>query len=386
MKKKIITSSIFIIIVCCFLMGQSQLWVKKVGHKVYQLYHNAQTLPAEDMAWGRGNRNPATLFFLNQKESSLLSGTSGYGPWLETPFGQMRLVSCLSGVKGVEKSVVALELQAGQGTDIREIAAQIKGNVPLEYKVLYPFDFYGKKRIFVLFEISHQTLTEPLKLTSKADMTFCSGFACRQGTFSVALDLPANQAYMTPICAKLMFEDMHFVRYGGTLFHHQFFITNAGEYLVKINFKDAFYPYVRFFPDDEGVKTRIVKVEKQAVWIAFFDKVDFSGVLKVNHQYYRLHWPIQNVKSITDFLPATTQNDDKIIFICQPWHISGYLKRLAVQSYPFFRHLINQDKIKIVWQSGPHEGILLNIGTQKILCPFDIPIKVLKRYTQDLMQ
>ncbi len=64
---------------------------------VQQLHIDAQNLPASQ-ATDISKYNILTPMYLMQKEAGLFSGTKGYGGWFSLPFGQVRFVSCRTGL------------------------------------------------------------------------------------------------------------------------------------------------------------------------------------------------------------------------------------------------------------------------------------------------
>ncbi len=169
------------------------------------------------LSQGTDQFNWLSLFYLDQKDASLLSGSNGIGAWTKTPFGKARLVSCYSGIKDNPFLFVAVQTEAEDGkTFEKPEISPLQGASFQEQHQLYPVQnplpdgetrttLYEGLNFFptiALLDNTHQDIVLNQTVLFK---TYSSDPQNQEAPQPVSLSLPLKQSerYPTSVCAAM---------------------------------------------------------------------------------------------------------------------------------------------------------------------------------------
>ena len=314
-------------------------WTAAYKGKINTLFQQALTLDPDKFAWDKGNRNPFTLLWQDSKETSLLTGTDGYGAWIETPHVFARLVSTLSGTYRVKHLYAAVQVIPRPGVTLNDIQVSVATvpNFPLQ--VAYPFSKTGTFSAPVFIPVFIDlTANTPLKIDADILVTSCRG-TCQTKQIPVTLSLPLQTAYPTPLYAKMMYDAGIFPDSFPTAWQKS---LSTGGILHLAT--DILIKSIHLYPQEAGITvTPLALFPTQAeflVWPLTAGRHTF--VVEVNRRHYTL--PISTDTTIgPKTLPAMAHLKNRpapfvILFLTPsgtpPWQswilkLSGKIKKLV---------------------------------------------------------
>lgn len=153
-------------------------------------------------------------FFLMQTDASPFSGTKGYGAWVDTPVGSVRLISCSSGIKYEKEVFAGVQVKIKDGFRLKKpvltSALSPAAHVQFLYPIQYPLPPYKTKTetyermvIFpVLADVTNPN--EPFELKVDATLTGCAETACQTTVVPLSLMLSHTEQFPTGICPLMI--------------------------------------------------------------------------------------------------------------------------------------------------------------------------------------
>lgn len=158
--------------------------------------------------------NLLSPFYLMQTDASPFSGTNGYGAWTSLPFGQARLISCASGIKGEKGVFAGLQVKLKDGVLLKKplLSSSLppEAHVQFLYPIQYPLpphktktETYTGLLIFpILADVTNPN--EPFELTATATLTGCTENECQTVTKPLSLTLTHTEQFPTGICPLIV--------------------------------------------------------------------------------------------------------------------------------------------------------------------------------------
>lgn len=181
-----------------------------------QKVQEAKSLNPDDISFFEKpeNINIFTLFYLNQKDAGLFTGSNGLGQWKTLPFGRARLVSCTGAIPENKNVFAALEVEPDNGWILKKPSLPISIEPTIQNEqILYPIQNVFQNRTdsydsAVFFPLLYQLKTNQIDftLTKNISLTGCRENECQTVPFALSLTLPVGKAYQTDICAAMMNE------------------------------------------------------------------------------------------------------------------------------------------------------------------------------------
>ena len=139
--------------------------------------------------------------FLEQGEQE-----KGIGDWKKVPFGQMRIISCSTGVKDLPVVVGGLQVQIDSGWILKKPTLK-----PLSDKLPSWVESpvrpgsgknitYEKEVLFPLIYAKDSTQTTSFELGVQGNFTACQGEKCLDIPIRISMNLPADESEYTSLC------------------------------------------------------------------------------------------------------------------------------------------------------------------------------------------
>ncbi len=261
-------------------------WLGRQQLTVAEALQNAFTLPPDQFSWAKGNRNLFTVFLQDTKDTSILTGTDGYGPWIETPLFSARLVSNLSGIQNIPKVYAAVQIVPQKAIHLTHLSVMASTVPQHPLTIIPPFSPTGffSEPVFIPIFI-YPTGTDNLKIDAIVTVTACQGHTCTTTQVPLTLTLAHQKAYPTPLYAKMMYE--------AGIFPAPFPLTwnkSLSSRGVLRLVTDTPIEAVHLYTDDPNTKiTPLALFKNEArflVWPLALGRHTF--ILNVNRHYYRV--------------------------------------------------------------------------------------------------
>lgn len=175
------------------------------------LSQQAQKKQQEKTPLTEGDNNVLTPLYLMQTDASPLSGTRGYSPWQETPFGQIRLVSCYSGISPNDPTIfTAVQLVTKDGWHIKKptiiLTTPDMVNTFIGIPLIYPLtngltktNYYVGDYFFPIIT-STKSFQKEVHLAVDFAYTACYLGTCQNGVIPLTLLLTDKDHFPTGIC------------------------------------------------------------------------------------------------------------------------------------------------------------------------------------------
>lgn len=182
--------------------------------KVQHLNSEAQNLPASQ-ATDISKYNILTPMYLMQKDANPFSGTKGYGKWYTLPFGQIRLVSCRSGLDNYATPLLSA-IQAQIKPDWILYKPEITVATPAQqiaipYPLTYPLPAGKTKTDMYTAETFFPVIVEPISTQESMTLLVRMDWQAehlatkekRTGQIELLIPFIPEPSYETGICPHL---------------------------------------------------------------------------------------------------------------------------------------------------------------------------------------
>lgn len=308
--------------------------------------------------------NPFYLMSLDTREESLFSGKKGYGPWIETPFGNMRLISCTSGTKNLQQLFTAVQIRIKPNWYILrpEMTPQTFPFTP--YKLLFPFTPSYKYTNSVYFPIIFYDLPKvsPLNILVISKITACFNEFCSSFSIPVTLELLHQENYPTPICSNMLFNSGIFPKENNGAFSTN---VQRKENIALVSF--SFYKKTALptiFSEEKSILITPLSFEDNQSSFLFSNipphLSELNITLRTNEDYFyeKIKLP-ETQKNFQLNLPSsqnTPPTPFSFIFIqdsfCLECSISKFKIKTSLSTYPLF----DQKKLSIKTLLSPKKN------------------------------
>ncbi|MGN1063677.1 MAG: hypothetical protein ACI4QM_05090 [Alphaproteobacteria bacterium] len=196
--------------------GPLSSWMTQFAHKFRQWAQTAaQTPPGEATKWSQYNL--LTPLYLMQTDASPISDLQGYGSWQSFEFGQLRLISCRTGLANKKPVFAAVQVKTNPNWFLHK--PLIRLNTPvrtsaISYPLVHPLPQGVTKTDFYAGDISFPIILKPLSFEKnllldvtadvRAENTLTG--AIETQTAHLTLTLTPETGYDTGICPWMIGE------------------------------------------------------------------------------------------------------------------------------------------------------------------------------------
>ncbi len=199
-----------------------------------------EELYAQPLSW-------TTALYADEKSISPVTGAEGAGPWVQTPFGRIRLLSCQTGISEANQLWLTLDTEIKNGWSVHLPFLSVRPT-PLIKKARFfipklpPFDGQTPKQFvrsasFPLYLELNQA-QKPLEVIVDTNFEACFQNDCRIIETPVLLTLPAAESHPSPYCAYIR-RSLMYVPAQASDEQMLLYLTPEGQLQIEVHFDNS---------------------------------------------------------------------------------------------------------------------------------------------------